>query len=581
MIVPPGRYRLTSRVHISRGAVLFFLGGEFVLATGATLIVEGHVCAPPVPIIRLAGGAVSGSPQNAAIDVDWFGADTTGSIPCDEAIASALRLAISPRPPRGARQLRFGPGTYRVTRNSIFMPGAAPEPVVGLSICGAGAETTAIVLSPAEKGAHYFFANPRDVICARTWSIRDISLEADTSSPFASAVNGFLFGRDYNFSYQNVQVRVPGTVWHVAGTQLGSEHRFINCFLSGHRVVLLDNQQAVNTQFTATDAWATGPLLDVRRGGLISWIGGSIALLGKDPAGSFLRTEEQGFAGYGGNSNFVSINIEIYNPAAKLIDCQGAHGQFRGRFESCKFWPAMGERRVMFQFRRGNHVVFRDCTFDAKSLFDIGGLPPSFLQPKAPAHAVIGFESCTGISRDQVTYSGALTADDGIARVYSRGSTFEVMPAQFEGERIARDFDLNWRDGAGTTATVMVATRKLVHVAKAVSASRKPHAGVGSMTLTLPHGATLLGIHLRKSAADSADPHKVRLVAWVENVTTPLLVSEWAAMSAELQARVSFDLLTGPILTGARQRLSCAIEADDYPGIWSGAAKVECIVEYI
>src|SRR5258708_18261587 len=301
LIVPPGRYRLTSRVHISRGAVLFFLGGEFVLATGATLIVEGHVCAPPVPIIRLAGGAVSGSPQNAAIDVDWFGADTTGSIPCDEAIASALRLAISPRPPRGARQLRFGPGTYRVTRNSIFMPGAAPEPVVGLSICGAGAETTAIVLSPAEEGAHYFFATPRDVICARTWSIRDISLEADTSSPFASAVNGFLFGRDYNFSYQNVQVRVPGTVWHVAGTHLGSKHRFINCFLSGHRVVLLDNQQAVNTQCPATASSATGPLLDVRRGGLISWIGGSIALLGKDPAGSFLRTEEQGFAGSRGD----------------------------------------------------------------------------------------------------------------------------------------------------------------------------------------------------------------------------------------------------------------------------------------
>ena len=581
LLVPRGRYRFAAQVHVPPGSALMFLGGDFLLSTGASLVVDGYIIAPPLACIRLAGGSIGGSPQNAIIEVDWFGPDKTGANACDEAIAAALSLAIAPRVPRGARQLRFGAGTYRVSRNSIFLPaGRDPAIIVGLTIQGAGAESTALALAPSQKGPHYFFANERDEIRARAWTIRDIGFEADKSSTNASSVNGFLFGRDYDFSYQRVAVRVPGTVWQVAGTQLGSEHRFSNCFLSGTRVVLLDNLQAVNTQFTATDAWSTGPLLDVRNGGLITWLGGSIALLGNDSSNTFLRTEERGFPGYSGNAKFVSVNVEIHNPQAKVIDFQGAYGQFRGRFDGCKFWPAVGEPRVMFQFRRGNHIVFRDCTFDPKSLFDIGGPAQARLQPKMPAHALIGFESCTGISRAQVSYSGALAANDGIARVYSRGSTFELMSALAEGEPVARDFDLNWRGVSGTAVIAHTISRKLFHLSKAVGVSPKIRPGNAALTFALPEGATLTGIHLRKLAGGGGD-RRVRLVAIAEGSTTPFLVSEWTPISRELEARSSFDLLSGPVLSGGQQRIACGLEAESGFAVPTGSALVECVVEYV
>ena len=579
VVVPQGRYRLSSEVRVARDSALIFLGGQLVVGAGGSLVLDGRVWGSSPGCIALAGGMVTGSPQNGTIEVDWFGPDTTGAAACDEAIATALRLAVSPRPPRGARRLRFGPGTYRVTRNSILLPAAAPGgQIVGLTIEGAGAESTTMVLAPEQSGPHHFFANARDEVRARSWTIRDIGFEGEKSSPNLAAVNGFLFGRDYDFSYQRVTVRVPGTVWQVVGTQLGSEHRFSNCFLSGYRVVLLDNAQAVNTQFTATDAWSYGPLLDIRNGGLITWLGGSIALLGKDPSNAFLRAEESGFPGYSGNSRFVSVNVEIHNPMAKVIDFQGAYGQFRGRFEGCKFWPAVGESRVMFEFRRGNHIVFRDCTFDSKSLVNIAGNVPTVLK-KLPAHALIGFESCTGISRAQISYSGALTPNDGIARVYSRGSSYELMSTLFEGETVARDFDLNWRDGAAAAIAPFAVPRKVFHLARVVTPSAKVLGGSGPLTFTLPEGAVLVAIYLRKSG-DARGGQVVRLVAAGQNAPKPLLTSEWQPMDRDLEARAVYDPLSGPVLTGGQQRISCGLEIQGGAG-FTGSAKVECVVEYV
>jgi hypothetical protein len=580
LVLSRGRYRVASEVRVPRGSLLVFLGGELLIGAGAKLVLDGLVWAPSIACMRLAGGVITGSPQNGEIEVDWFGADATGAAPSDEAISTAFALAISPRPPRGARKLRFGPGTYRITRNSILMPaGTTGQPIVGLTIEGAGAESTALVLAPAEKGPHYFFANTRDEIRARAWTFRDIGFEADKN---ATAVNGFLFGKDYDFCYQRVTVRVPGTVWHGAGTQLGSEHRFSNCFLSGHRVLLLDNLQAVNTQFTATDAWATGPLLDVCNGGLVTWLGGSIALLGNDPSNTFLRIEEKGFPGFSGNARFVSVNIEVYNPNAKLVDCQGAYSQFRGRFEGCKFWPVVaGPQRTMFQFRRGNHVVFRDCTFDAKSLFNIAGAALSIVPPKPPAHALIGFESCTGISRAQISYSGGLTAHDGVARIYSRGSTYELMSSHAAGEVVARDFDLNWRDGAAGAVSAFTAPRKLFHLARTVNPSREVRASSGAMTFSLPEGALVVAIYLRKASGEAGDARMVRLWAIAENAAKPLLESEWRPMSMEFDARAIFDPLSGPTLAGGHQRISCGLERGEGFTVLSGSAKLECVVEYI
>jgi hypothetical protein len=233
----------------------------------------------------------------------------------------------------------------------------------------------------------------------------------------------------------------------------------------------------------------------------------------------------------------------------------------------------------MFEFRRGNHIVFRDCTFDSKSLVNIAGAASTRLQ-KLPAHALIGFESCTGISRAQISYSGALTPQDGIARVYSHGSSYELMSTLFEAEPVARDFDLNWRDGAASAATAFATPRKTFHLARVVAPSAKVQGGSGAMTFVLPEGAMLTAIYLRKSGTSAGAGHSVRLVAAGQSASKPLVASDWQPMDREIEARAVYDPLSGPVLTGGQQRISCGLESREGSSLGL-SAKIECVVEYI
>jgi len=51
-------------------------------------------------------------------------------------------------------------------------------------------------------------------------------------------------------------------------------------------------------------------------------------------------------------------------------------------------------------------------------------------------------------------------------------------------------------------------------------------------------------------------------------------------MDRDLEARAVYDPLSGPVLTGGQQRISCGLEIQGGAG-FTGSAKVECVVEYI
>src|SRR3569832_484575 len=140
------------------------LSRRSILAEAAKQIVCGVVLADGgTDLTQLApklAAATIATPLIDSVNVQDFGADPTGHLDSNEAIAQALRHCLAVSDPALPKALYFPRGRFLITQSNVLRSSSRLRAIHAWRIFGAGAQTTQLIFRPVGAPsitAHYLY----------------------------------------------------------------------------------------------------------------------------------------------------------------------------------------------------------------------------------------------------------------------------------------------------------------------------------------------------------------------------------------------------------------------------------------
>jgi hypothetical protein len=394
-------------------------------------------------------------------------------------------------------------GTFLITEDSALIPNIEFDRTRGIRFVGAGKYNTTIVFTPS--AANKYLARNRDALMWLHFEGITFASTVSTSSFMLSDSDGGPQGTTYR-----------DCVWigdwkygvSLTGSNTNSEQVFDNCDIIGDWTAFLyvdpadTSDQFVNHAFRDCNvAMSSGNLVDISKGGNVTWSGGSLIHTGSgaDPQIFFAM---RGITHTSGTPRLTIRDVRVENRHAlsQLVYCEWATGtvKFDAVDTSSQKGQAWGTTSTTVEFDFGNWmgptVVFDDCSLMGLHSYAFKSNSYNFAKR-------VTYRNCdilNFVSADLfiVNANPAPTTNIGgrvpIDFIDCRGSTVA------NGERYPFDCVLNSEVAAG-------ASPKLRTVSVKISAGTLPYSsGISTAVAVLPPGATIRRVRFWKGSSGSA-----------------------------------------------------------------------------
>jgi hypothetical protein len=442
-----------------------------------------------------------GDTSSTTIEVEWFSSDpyTNGF----GAINKAIRAAVASTG-YGQREIHIPAGIYTIDTTGVFSD-IGTTSKKGIHIYGDGWGSTRLVLSPVASDLWFYDNGVNEVFQFMTfsdisfWGFEDPSTKGYTDiSNYAKGFKETSSGHEQGFKFHRCWFSGLYTVMDLEGTNNASENHFFDCKITKIKdcVLLLNNAQALNTEFHGTDIEVIyGDVIRATAAvGAVKMFGGSLIM--SDGAGSnkYLVNISAAVSSNAGPYLFTGVRLEMDSNYAKLVNIT-LNSPAKINFADCTFWSSSvtaiktdwvkicGWAIVAFDRCQWS---WNDSSYYEKYTLAAGG------QYGVPGKII--FRNCC-IHEDLSTH----ITDSGWGRVSAincYGSNYGAFSS--EPRMKAIDFDYFARglfDGGNEDNVFHLKTASIMYT------TWWPHSAAQEHTLLLPQNAVIKSILVKKPAA--------------------------------------------------------------------------------